>query len=60
MERLEKDLASAEIAATLDENLRLARELGIKGTPAYVVGDAVVPGAVGVAALRERIRAARR
>ena len=60
MARLEKDIESAEIAATLEENLKLARTLGISGTPAYVVGEAVVAGAVGAAALKDRIRAARR
>jgi protein-disulfide isomerase len=33
--------------------------VGIRGTPGYVVGDKVVFGAVGVAALKERIDAAR-
>jgi protein-disulfide isomerase len=60
MARLETDLANAEVAATLEENLKLARTLGISGTPAYVVGEAVVPGAVGAANLKDRIRAARR
>jgi protein-disulfide isomerase len=58
--RLEKDLASAEVGQTIEESVRLAGALGLRGTPAYVVGDAVVPGAVGLATLRDRIAAARK
>ncbi len=58
--RLERDLKSDEIKATLDESRRLATVLGINGTPSYVIGEQVVVGAVGLAALNERIRAARK
>lgn len=58
--RLEADMASPEVAATIDENVKLARALGITGTPSYVVGNAVVVGAVGHATLSERIKQARR
>jgi protein-disulfide isomerase len=57
--RLERDEAGDEVRATLEESVQLARALGISGTPSYVVGDALVPGAVGAAALKERIRIAR-
>ena len=60
MARLEKDLGSSEIKDTIEENRKLARELGITGTPSYVVGMRVVPGAVGVAALQQRIAEARK
>jgi protein-disulfide isomerase len=60
MERLERDLASEEIRATLEESAQLARALGINGTPAYVIGDAVVPGAVGAARLKDIVRTARK
>jgi protein-disulfide isomerase len=59
MTKLEKDLASSEVKATLEENLRLAEALGMNGTPSYVIGNQVVIGAVGVEALREKISNAR-
>jgi len=59
MERLERDMASDEVKATLVEARDLAVALGINGTPAYVVGDNVVFGAVGRAALKAKIEAAR-
>ncbi|RXH26163.1 hypothetical protein XH99_21835 [Bradyrhizobium nanningense] len=54
---LEKDAASAEVNEALQQNMRLASALGINGTPGYVVGDSVIPGAVGAAALKARIAA---
>jgi protein-disulfide isomerase len=44
MTRLEKDVASDEVATTLDEDMKLAGELGIHGTPGYVIGNDVVVG----------------
>jgi protein-disulfide isomerase len=59
MERLERDAASDEVKATLSEDAKLAGAMGIHGTPGYVVGNDVVLGAVGLAALKERIEAVR-
>jgi protein-disulfide isomerase len=36
--------------------MKLADELGVSGTPSYVVGDQVVVGAVGLDELREKIK----
>jgi protein-disulfide isomerase len=57
--RLEKDLASPEVRATLEENFKLAEAMGMNGTPSYVIGKQVVIGAVGVENLREKIGLAR-
>jgi protein-disulfide isomerase len=59
MARLEKDLKSDEIDATLAESQKLAEALGLNGTPSYVIGNDVVVGAVGLAKLSEKIQAAR-
>ena len=42
MTRLEKDLVSDEVAATLNEDMKLAGAMGIHGTPGYVIGNDVV------------------
>ncbi len=55
MAQIEKDLASPEIKATLEESLKLAEALGMNGTPSYVIGSDVVVGAVGLPALQEKI-----
>ncbi len=57
--RLEVAAARPKVDAVLDESRKLARALGIRGTPSYVVGDNVLFGAVGVGTLRDRITAAR-
>jgi protein-disulfide isomerase len=55
MGRLEKDMDSAEVKATIDENMKLADALGVSGTPTYVVGDEVVVGAVGLDELKKKL-----
>ncbi len=59
MARLEKDMASDEVRATIDESIKLAEALGLNGTPSYVVGSDVVVGAVGLDALKEKVNMAR-
>jgi protein-disulfide isomerase/sulfite exporter TauE/SafE len=57
MDRLERDMTSPEVKATIDENLKLGEAVGITGTPTYVIGSEVVTGAVGLDVLREKIKA---
>ncbi|HKS20762.1 MAG TPA: DsbA family protein [Bradyrhizobium sp.] len=59
MAKLEKDLASPEVRATLEENMKLAEAMGMNGTPSYVIGKQIVIGAVGLESLREKIGMAR-
>src|SRR5436853_3532126 len=59
MTKLEKDLSSAEVRNTLEENFKLAESMGMNGTPSYVIGKQVVIGAVGVENLKEKIGIAR-
>src|SRR5438046_10722046 len=59
MAKLEKDLGSAEVRNTLEENFKLAEAMGMNGTPSYVIGKQVVIGAVGVESRSEEISNAR-
>ena len=59
MARLDKDLASPEVKAALQESFKLAEALGLNGTPSYVIGDNVVVGAVGLEALKEKVNTSR-
>jgi protein-disulfide isomerase len=59
-ERLARDMQAPAIDQQLQENFALAQELGIEGTPAFVVGEEVVPGAVDkqrLAGMVEEVRA---
>ena len=58
--RLKADMEKPEIAAMLDRNRQLARDLAITGTPAFIVGDKVVPGAVDLQALKNLVADARK
>jgi protein-disulfide isomerase len=57
--KIEKDLASPEVRATIEENFKLAESMGMNGTPSYVIGKQVVIGAVGLDGLKEKIGVAR-
>jgi len=57
--RIEKDLASPEIKATISENMKLADDMDMNGTPSYVIGKQIVIGAVGLEGLKEKIGIAR-
>jgi protein-disulfide isomerase len=57
--KIEKDLASPEVKATIEENFKLAEAMGMNGTPSYVIGKQVVVGAIGLDGLKEKIGLAR-
>jgi protein-disulfide isomerase len=56
MIRLEADLASPEVAATIEESRDLARQLGISGTPSYIAEGRLIVGAVGPDILRKALQ----
>jgi protein-disulfide isomerase len=59
MARIERDMTSDEVKATMEESLKLAEKLGLNGTPSYVIGNNIVIGAVGLDALKEKVNTAR-
>ncbi len=59
VERMQKDMESEEIDAMIRRNNQLARRLQITGTPAFVVGDTLVPGAIDRKALENLVAQAR-
>ena len=60
--KLEKTLESkkSDIESQIKANQELASSIGINGTPAFVVGEELIPGAVDVATLKEKITAERK
>jgi protein-disulfide isomerase len=60
MEKLKKDMASSEISRILEKNSDLAEELNIRGTPAFIVGEQLVPGAIDADTLTKLIADARK
>jgi protein-disulfide isomerase len=58
-DQLEADMAAPEVMAAIEANYALANELGIEGTPAFVIGDQLIPGAVDKARLQQLLDQAR-
>jgi protein-disulfide isomerase len=45
MARLKKDMVSAEVKKEIDDTRKLATKMGIQGTPHFIIGDRIIPGA---------------
>jgi len=58
--RLKRDMRDSAIDQQLKANFALADALGIDGTPGFVIGDQVVPGAIGLDDLKQLIAATRK
>ena len=58
--KLRREMDAPAIGKELARNRALAQALGITGTPAFVVGSELVPGAVDARGLRELIRKTRK
>jgi protein-disulfide isomerase len=59
IDKLKRDMAAPEVSQALKTNLKLADALGIRGTPAFIIGDKVVPGAIDLDALKGMVSDAR-
>ncbi len=59
LDQLVADMNSAEVQSHIETSSLLAQSLGFTGTPAFVIGDALVPGAVPLSDLQEYLQAAR-
>ncbi len=58
--KLKEDMKSPEVAALIDRTHKLAQDLNINGTPAFIVGDTIIPGAVSADELKAKIAEARK
>lgn len=58
-DRLQADMKSPDVLARIDANLAMARKLDLQGTPAYVIGTQLLPGAVDLAELQSAVAKAR-
>jgi protein-disulfide isomerase len=59
-EQLAADMQAPAIQDAIARNLRLANALGINGTPSFVIGQEIVPGAADLGTLQDLIARARR
>jgi len=54
--RLDRDMRDPMIAAAIDRNIKLATSLNVNGTPAYLIGDRFIPGAVDSESLAQLVK----
>lgn len=59
VDQLRKDMSSPETQAEINNNYELAQILNIRGTPGFVIGDELVPGAINAEQFRALIQQAR-
>jgi protein-disulfide isomerase len=60
--KLESTLSKdkSKIEKLIEDNLTLGSSIGINGTPGFVIGEELIPGALDVSALKEKISAVRK
>ena len=59
-DRLRRDMMSPDTEARIQKSLALAQNLDIRGTPAFIIGGELIPGAVDAATLKGLIAKARK
>jgi protein-disulfide isomerase len=52
---VKKGMTDPRVAETLANNLALGQTLGVNGTPAFVIGGQLVPGAIDLDAMKELV-----
>lgn len=60
LDRLKRDMNAPEVEQAIKANLDLADALDIRGTPGFVIGEEIVPGAVDLGTLKQLIADARK
>lgn len=60
VDRLRTDMEAPEVRAEIEENYRLAEAVGVNGTPSFIIGDTLIPGAVSLERLQQAVEEARR
>lgn len=59
VKQLEKDKESEEVIAKIDKNLEMSTKLGIRGTPAFIIGTEFSPGYIPAAQMKSMIEKVR-
>lgn len=55
MAQLKRDMQSPEIDKEVEANMKLADAIEVTGTPAFIIGDRLIPGEIGAAALKKLV-----
>ncbi|MDD3287693.1 MAG: DsbA family protein [Alphaproteobacteria bacterium] len=60
VEKLQKDMNDPEIEKIIQSNLALGNEIGVRGTPMFIVGDKMFPGAMQLPQMKQAVEEARK
>jgi protein-disulfide isomerase len=60
VEKVKAKAADKKIDEMIDANSTLARSIGVRGTPAFIIGDKLIPGAIDQAQMERLIAEARK
>jgi len=52
---LEMEMGTPAVTSVIEKSYDIAKALNITGTPTYIIGDEIIPGAIGLDELRARI-----
>jgi protein-disulfide isomerase len=59
-DRLKKDMSAPEIDRAIKANMELAQALDIRGTPAFIIGNDIIPGAMELSTMKDMVDEARK
>jgi protein-disulfide isomerase len=59
-DKLARDMTAPDVVQQIDRSLELAKALGIDGTPAFVIGNKLIPGAVDAGTIKAAVAEARK
>ena len=59
IQKLKIDMNNSDIAKRLNQNREIAKLLNLNGTPAFIIGDVIYPGALTKENLKEIIKKVR-
>lgn len=56
VKKMKEDAASDEVSSTIAADMKASAEIGIRGTPAFIIGDQFFPGYIGKDGLLDAIK----
>ncbi len=59
MAKLKEDARSQRTSRNINNMVDIARKLGVRGTPGFIIGDKIYPGYIGMEGLRDAVKQAR-
>jgi len=59
MEKFKADMDSQDALVSIQDTTKIANDLGIRGTPGFIIGDEIFPGYIGMDGLKNAVAKAR-